>query len=37
MTSFGTAWIGRYNRRSLEYSPSSAPSDACTRVITGGS
>src|SRR5580692_1882472 len=28
MTSFGTAWIGRYSRRSLEYSPSNAPSPA---------
>ena len=27
MTSFGTAWIGRYSRRSLAYSPSSEPSD----------
>src|SRR5665647_3553071 len=30
MTSFGTAWIGRYSRRSLEYSPSSAPQGAST-------
>ncbi len=37
MTSFGTAWIGMYNLRSRAYSASSEPSEACTRVITGGS